>query len=665
MRLAARFIATMAVAFVMVPALYANDAAKPNVKPKKTKAAPSIVARTVIAKVQTSPPETLPARFSTSRLLYPLAYAEPADAEHKRGESENHTPKVEWFLGYSFWRATPTESSNRMAYLNGGSTSIAFNFKRSVGLVADFGGYDNTKLTLLNSTGTTTVDADGSAYTYLFGPRFSVRRHEKFTPFFQALFGGAHASSVTISGCTGGSTCTPLGSENAFAMMFGVGFDIKISHHIALRPIEGDFLLTHFNIPSSAGGQGKGWQKNVRLSSGIVFRFGGKHAPPPPPPSAPISATCAADPDSVYAGSGDFITVRAQVSNPDNNPLNYNWTTNSGAVEGSGSEVRWNSAGANPGTYTLRVRVDAGPSGTAECSADIRVKPRPNRPPTMSCSADRNSVLIGETVDVTAIASDPDNDPLTLSWNASGGNVSGSERSAKFDTSGLKAGQYSVTGHVDDGRGGTADCQLSIEVREPPPPPEMVELESRLALHSIYFQTARPSVANPNGGLVESQEKILATLAVDFKGYLRFKPNAHLILGGHADQRGSMEYNKSLTERRVERTKNFLVEQGVPASDIETRTFGDENNLSPDQVKEQIAQNPDLNQAERQQMLNNLNVMVLANNRRVDVTLSTTGQQSTHRYPFNARDFLALINTQAGGKKPPARPSHRKKNTKP
>jgi hypothetical protein len=47
-------------------------------------------------------------------------------------------------------------------------------------------------------------------------------------------------------------------------------------------------------------------------------------------------------------------------------------------------------------------------------------------------------------------------------------------------------------------------------------------------------------------------------------------------------------------------------------------------------------------------MLNNLPVMVLANNRRVDVTLSTSGQQSARRYPFNAKDFLTLINTKGG-----------------
>jgi hypothetical protein len=51
-------------------------------------------------------------------------------------------------------------------------------------------------------------------------------------------------------------------------------------------------------------------------------------------------------------------------------------------------------------------------------------------------------------------------------------------------------------------------------------------------------------------------------------------------------------------------------------------------------------------------MLDNLRVLVLANNRRVDVTLSTTGQQSVRRYPFNARDFLALISLKGGEKTP-------------
>src|SRR6202044_2764174 len=117
------------------------------------------------------------------------------------------------------------------------------------------------------------------------GPRFSYRKHERFTPFIQGLAGGVHASPVAISGCAGGASCTPLGTENTFAAMFGAGLDIKVSRHIALRLIEGDFLLTHFANPVPAGGPERGWQNNVRLSSGIVFRFGGN---PTPVPSAPM-----------------------------------------------------------------------------------------------------------------------------------------------------------------------------------------------------------------------------------------------------------------------------------------------------------------------------------------------------------------------------------------
>jgi len=45
-----------------------------------------------------------------------------------------------------------------------------------------------------------------------------------------------------------------------------------------------------------------------------------------------------------------------------------------------------------------------------------------------------------------------------------------------------------------------------------------------------------------------------------------------------------------------------------------------------------------------------LRVIVLANNRRVDIGLSTTGQQSVRRYPFNAKDALGLISTKGAEK---------------
>jgi len=178
-----------------------------------------------------------------------------------------------------------------------------------------------------------------------------------------------------------------------------------------------------------------------------------------------------------------------------------------------------------------------------------------------------------------------------------------------------------------------------------------VELERRLSLHSIYFQTGRPTLSDPTGGVLASQEQILTTLARDFKEYLGARPDAHLTLEGHADPRGSAQYNQILTERRVDRTNSFLIGQGVPAANIEVEAFGDEQNLSDDAVRKAVQQNPELSEGERQMLLNNMRSIILASNRRVDIVLSTTGQQSLRQYPFNAKDFLVLISTQGEGTK--------------
>jgi outer membrane protein OmpA-like peptidoglycan-associated protein len=318
-----------------------------------------------------------------------------------------------------------------------------------------------------------------------------------------------------------------------------------------------------------------------------------------------------------------------------------------------------------PGTYAIQVRVDNGRNGTANCAVSVRVVPRPNRPPTVNCHADRTEVTADERVAITAAASDPDNDPLSFSWTSSAGRIEGSGSSVTFPTADLPPGSYTITGHVDDGRTGTADCVVNVDVQMAQPPAEVKELETRLALHSIYFPTARPTVANSTGGLVESQQKVLVSLANDFKRYLTFKPEAHLTLEGHADRRGSIEYNEELTKRRVNLTKSFLVEHSVPAANIETRALGERENLDAEQVKQLIEQNPDLSSGEKERIEGNLAVIVLANNRRVDISLSTTGQQSVRQYPFNAKDSLTLLSTKGGDGEKPARAPARKKSPAP
>ena len=667
MKRAMRSIAMMAVAFVMAGGVHAGQTTRPTT----TAGSGTDDQSKSTTATKTNPPNSDATKTDAkdaNATVQPLAESSsafPAAGSHMYYHPGNGYPKIEWSAGYSFWRAMPTATDNRMGYLHGGSTSLAFNFNKWVGFVSDFGGFDNDRLTLFGPASSQNYTATGgAAFTYLFGPRVSFRSsNNRITPYIQSLFGGVHAGSVTISGCGTSPICTPLGSENAFAMMFGTGLDIKLSHHIAWRLYEADFMFTRFHDPFIPGGTTRAWQDQTRFSTGLVFRFGEEAAVvvPPPPPPPPMVASCSADKDSVFAGSGDAVGVHAHVENAGNNPVNYAWSATAGTVDGTGADARWNSADRGLGVYVITAHANNGASGVAECSVNIRVVERPNRPPTMSCSADKSSVTVGQPVTITLSASDPDNDKLTFSWRTSGGRVEGNGTVVTFQTATLAPGSYAINGHVDDGRGGTADCTVNVEVQGPP---EVKQLEARLALHSIYFATSRPTVQRPDEGLVQSQEDVLTSLAADFVHYLSLKPGAQLTLEGHADKRGTKEFNQQLTERRVARTKSFLVAHGVPEASIETKALGEEENMDEAQVKQLLDVNPELTAEERTKLEANLPIIVLANNRRVDITLHIAGQatqQSVRQFPFNAKDSLTLLSPSgAAGEKKAATPAKKK-----
>jgi hypothetical protein len=234
------------------------------------------------------------------------------------------------------------------------------------------------------------------------------------------------------------------------------------------------------------------------------------------------------------------------------------------------------------------------------------------------------------------VARDPDNDPLTFSWESTGGQIVGSGSEVELNTTHVAPSHYTVTGHVSDGRGGTAVCHTKITLEVP-------AVEAKLAIRSIYFPTALPLPTAPDKGLAESQQRTLTSLASDFKEYLASKPNAHLELQGHADRRGRPKYNRALSERRVEITKRFLIGLGIPEANLLTKAYGEEDNMTPEQVKQLVEEHPNLSQEQKDKILKNLKVVTLAQNRRVDITLSSTGQQSVRQFPFNAEDALTLL----------------------
>ena len=526
----------------------------------------------------------------------------------------------------------------------GGSGAFAYNASRWLGLTGELGFYGFTR-NLFPLTGSAT-GVHGSLTSFLFGPRLNLRKYDHFVPFAEFLLGGAK----------GRGELTGAGNQSSFSVAAGGGVDMVITKNIAWRVAQLDYLMTNFSGPG-VGGNAR--QDNFRAGTGMVLRFGIPN--PPPPPNHPPVAACSVNPTSVFAGSGGTVAVHVNASDPDNDSLTYGYSATGGTVEGTGPDARWNSTGVGPGSYTVNVKVDDGRGGTASCAADIKVEEKPNHPPTASLTIERNSLLPGEHTGVTCNGADPDNDPLTYSYTTTGGQVTGTGSNVQFDSTGLQPGSYTVKCTVNDGRGGTADASGNVEVKEPP---QIKQLEAKLALHSIYFPTAQPTVAKPMGGLLASQETTLDTLASDYKQYLTYRPAAHLILEGHADVRGAKDYNLKLSERRVARAKSYLIEKGVPADHLETKAFGFEKNMTDAEVKSLVEADTQLSAAEKQKILKNLLTVRLANNRRVDVTLSTTGESSVRQFPFNAKDALTLLSRGGGekqqGKAAPTKPATKK-----
>jgi hypothetical protein len=156
-------------------------------------------------------------------------------------------------IDYSYVRAR-SASGSADSSLQGGSASAAFYFHHGLGLVADFGGYMFTGQP---------PGLSAQMYTYLFGPRYTLRKSDKIAPFAQALFGGGR-----LNASSGGVQA----GENAFALSLGGGLDIGVGHHFAIRAIQAEYLMTRF--PNVAGTTVT--QNNYRISAGIVLRFGGR-----------------------------------------------------------------------------------------------------------------------------------------------------------------------------------------------------------------------------------------------------------------------------------------------------------------------------------------------------------------------------------------------------
>ena len=180
----------------------------------------------------------------TSVLPIFLAFGVAANAQ------EAYTPKYEIGLNYS-WLHVNSANYDRQRTGNGGSGYFEYNLNNTLGLVADIGGYANTRSGI-----------NDKLLTYMFGPRFNWR-HTRLNPYAQFLFGGAYVWNNPAGVST---------TQNAFATAAGGGLDYRLTNRIAIKPIQVEYVMTQIDSARGFGSH----QNDVRYSAGVVLRFGEK-----------------------------------------------------------------------------------------------------------------------------------------------------------------------------------------------------------------------------------------------------------------------------------------------------------------------------------------------------------------------------------------------------
>ena len=128
---------------------------------------------------------------------------------------------------------------------------------------------------------------------------------------------------------------------------------------------------------------------------------------------------------------------------------------------------------------------------------------------------------------------------------------------------GAGAGGTGAGGAGSAGAGGAGGAAATgTTIPSLPSPKEFVE---SAALRDVYFDFDHYDVRAGDKGTLDENAK-----------WLKSNQSALLLIEGHADERGTNEYNLALGERRAKATRDYLVSVGIDAGRITVISYGEE-----------------------------------------------------------------------------------------
>ncbi|MGA2220115.1 MAG: OmpA family protein [Terracidiphilus sp.] len=473
-------------------------------------------------------------------VLIPVALTAQTAPTAKGSPTDDSASKWDIFLGYSFLAPKGTVegfTTNSVNYSAIASVNRYFN--HHVGLT-----FEGDEHILLPEDGYNSFSQPNNDFSGGSGGVIYRWPSGNLTPFVHALV-GAESSGTYFEDNKWGPVITA-----------GGGLDVKVSHHIAIRIFQADYQYTRATFPAPAGSSDFNM---ARLSAGLVFKFG-SFAPP-----VPVQLSCTPSPVTIFPGDPETITAIGGNLDPKLNAV-YSWSGT--GVSGTGTTVTVSTGALAPGSYTVTGTVKQGKPGheglrpweTASCQAVFTVKAY--EPPTVSCSASPSTINPGDQSTITAQGVSPQNRPLTYSYSAATGAISGNGNTATFNSAGAPTGPVGITCNVADDKGQTATANTSVTIAAP----YVAPAPHSSALCSITFQLKDQPPAR-----VDNEAKAcLDQVALDLQNQADAKV---LIIGeSTSDERarkGRHHTQENLAAQRAVNTKQYLVtDKGIDPSRV-------------------------------------------------------------------------------------------------
>lgn len=128
------------------------------------------------------------------------------------------------------------------------------------------------------------------------------------------------------------------------------------------------------------------------------------------------------------------------------------------------------------------------------------------------------------------------------------------------------------------GPGGSDTASATVTVTQPPPPPPPTPTAPKKSLvdrlqeevQDAFFDYDKYDVRDDARSILTGNSSALKSILNDF-------PGSVITIEGHCDERGSAEYNLGLGDRRATSAKEFLLQLGVPESQLRTISYGKEH----------------------------------------------------------------------------------------